>query len=140
MFVAQARPRPNPTAVPITPIDDPVRKKMRIIEPRVEPMALRMAMSRALSFTSIIMLERTLNAATMMMSVRMRNITFRSTSSALTKLALDWRQSNTCTPGSVARMIRAPTSRTFSGSAIFTSIFVMPSPILKKRCAVSSGM
>ena len=44
-------------------------------------------MSRVLSFTIMISEEMMLNAATRMMSVRMRNITFRSTVTAAKKLS-----------------------------------------------------
>ena len=46
-------------------------------------MVRMMAMPLSLSRTSMIMLEITLNAATRMISVRIRNITFRSTLRAL---------------------------------------------------------
>ncbi len=59
--------------------------KMRRIMPCVAPMVRRMAMSRPLSFTSMIMLETMLNAATRMIRVRIRNMTLRSTSTALKK-------------------------------------------------------
>ena len=55
---------------------------MRSIAPRVAPMVRRMAMSRPLSFTSMVSEEMMLNAATRMISVRIRNITFRSTRTA----------------------------------------------------------
>lgn len=45
-------------------------------------------MSRPLSFTSMIIDEMMLKAATTMISVRIRNITLRSTWSALKKLEL----------------------------------------------------
>ena len=50
-------------------------------------------MSPPLSFTSMIRPEMMLSAATRMISVRIRNITLRSTCSALKKVALRWRQS-----------------------------------------------
>ncbi len=46
-------------------------------------MVRRIAMSRPLSFTSMIRPEMMLNAATRMIRVRIRNITFRSTSTAV---------------------------------------------------------
>ena len=63
----------------MTPMLAPLRKKMRITMPLVAPMVRNMAMSRPLSFTSMIMLEIILNAATTMISVRIRNMTLRST-------------------------------------------------------------
>ena len=50
-------------------------------------------MSRPLSFTSMIRPEMMLSAATSTISVRIRNITLRSTCSALKKVALRCRQS-----------------------------------------------
>ena len=47
-----------------------------------------MAIARPLSFTSMIRLEMMLKAATTMISVRIRNMTLRSTWTALKKLAL----------------------------------------------------
>jgi hypothetical protein len=86
MLRAKLTPSSSPAIVPITPTDAPARKKMRSTMPRVAPIVRRMAMSRPLSFTSMMRLEMMLNAATMMISDRMRNITFRSTWSALKKL------------------------------------------------------
>ena len=64
------------------PIDAPVIRKTRMIAPRVAPMVRRIAMSLDLSFTSMIRPEMMLSAATSTISVRMRNITLRSTSRA----------------------------------------------------------
>ena len=60
-------------------IDAPHMKKIRIIIPLVAPIVRRIAMSFPLSLTSIISPEIMLNAATIMISVRIRNITLRST-------------------------------------------------------------
>ena len=65
--------------MPARPMANPVIEKMRMIEPRVAPMVRRIAMSLALSFTSITRLEMMLNAATRMIMERMVNITTRST-------------------------------------------------------------
>ena len=83
----------KPTSVPTTPTEAPVTMKMRMIPPWVTPMVRRMPMSRPLSFTSMISPDVMLNAATITMMVKMRNITLRSTCSALKKVALRWRQS-----------------------------------------------
>ena len=72
----------------LVPTLAPLMKKMRMIMPRVAPMVRRMAMSRPLSFTSMIRLEMMLKAATRMISVRIRNMTLRSTWMALKKAAL----------------------------------------------------
>ena len=79
--------------MPTTPTEAPVIMKMRMIAPCVTPMVRRMPMSRPLSLTSMIRPDVMLNAATITMMVRIRNITLRSTCSALKKVALRWRQS-----------------------------------------------
>ena len=53
----------------------PLSMKMRSTTPRVAPAVRRMAMSRVLSFTSMIMLAMTLKVATRMMGDRMMNMT-----------------------------------------------------------------
>ncbi len=75
------------------PIDAPVIRNTRMIEPCVAPIVRRMPMSRPLSLTSMIRLEAMLNAATSTISVRIRNITLRSTCSALKNVELRCRQS-----------------------------------------------
>ncbi len=79
MLRETSSPRARPATVPTTPILAPLSRKMRMIMPRVAPMVRRMAMSRPLSLTSMICPEITLNAATRMTMVRIRNITLRST-------------------------------------------------------------
>ena len=54
--------------------------------PRVAPIVRNTAIAAPLSFTSMIRDEIMLKAATRMISVRMRNMTFRSTCNALKKL------------------------------------------------------
>ena len=71
----------------------PVTRKIRSTAPRVAPMVRSIAMSRPLSFTSMVMPEMMFSAATRMIRVRMRNITVRSTFSASKKERLRWRQS-----------------------------------------------
>ena len=73
-------PRPKPASVPTTPMLAPDSMKMRRIMPREAPIVRRIAMSRPLSFTIMIMPEMMLKAATRMISVRIRNITLRSIS------------------------------------------------------------
>jgi predicted lysophospholipase L1 biosynthesis ABC-type transport system permease subunit len=58
----------------------PDRKNMRIIIALVAPIVRNIAISRLLSFTNIIRLEIMLKAATRIISVRIKNITLRSTS------------------------------------------------------------
>ena len=74
---------PSPARVPTTPMLAPDSMKMRRIMPREAPIVRRIAMSRPLSFTIMIMLEMMLKAATTMISVRIRNMTLRSISTAL---------------------------------------------------------
>ena len=81
--------------MPTMPMLAPVMKKMRITAARVAPMVRRMAISWPLSFTSMMRPEMMLSAATSTISVRMRNMTLRSTWSAVKKVALRWRQSVT---------------------------------------------
>ena len=65
-----------------------------MIEPCDRPHGAQDARCRApLSFTSMIRPETMLSAATSTISVRIRNITLRSTCSALKKVALRCRQS-----------------------------------------------
>ena len=78
-------PSRKPTTVPTTPIEAPVMRKTRMIEPCVAPMVRRMATSWPLSFTSMIRPDTMLSAATSTISVRIRNITLRSTCSAVKK-------------------------------------------------------
>ncbi len=93
MLLVKATPRVRPSRVPKTPMEAPLRRKTRRIMARVAPMVRRIAMSRPLSFTSMIWPEMMLKAATRMISVRIRNMTLRSTWSALKKLAFDCCQS-----------------------------------------------
>ena len=79
--------------VPVTPIEAPVIRNTRVIAPCVAPMVRRMAMSCPLSFTSMIRPETILSAATSTISVRIRNMTLRSTCSALKNVAFLCRQS-----------------------------------------------
>src|SRR5437868_2230497 len=83
----------KPTKVPTTPTEAPVIMNTRMMAPWVTPIVRNMPMSRPLSFTSMISPEVILNAATITIMVRIRNITLRSTWSALKKVALRWRQS-----------------------------------------------
>ena len=111
-------PTTKPVIAPTTPIAAPVIRNTRMIAPWVAPMVRRMPMSRPLSFTSMIRLEAMLNAATRMISVRIRNITLRSTWSALKNVALRWRQS-TMKIGRCAASVTSCRKRTiWSGLAV----------------------
>ena len=107
MFSVKTTPRTNPASVPTIPMLAPLSMKMRRIMPREAPIVRRIAMSRPLSFTIMIMLEMMLKAATTMISVRIRNITLRSISTALTRLELACCQSTIRTrPPSAAAICR----------------------------------
>ena len=93
MFREKIVPSNAPTVVPRMPMLAPVIMKIRIILPRVAPMVRMMAMSLPLSLTSIIIEEMTLKAATMMIMVKIMNMTLRSTCNALKKLPFMSRQS-----------------------------------------------
>ena len=93
MLQQNTMPSTSPASVPTTPMEAPVMRNTRIIAPLVAPMVRRMAMSRPLSFTSIIRPEMMLSAATSTISDRMMNITLRSTSSTVKNVSLRWRQS-----------------------------------------------
>ena len=81
-LVAIPRPSAKPISVPPQPTVAPHSRKIRRIAPLPAPMVRRMAMSRPLSFTSMVSEEMMLKAATTTISVRIRNITFRSTTTA----------------------------------------------------------
>jgi hypothetical protein len=95
IFRQNTSPMAKPISVPSTPIQAPHSRKIRMMAPLLAPMVRRMAMSRPLSFTSMISEEMMLKAATTMISVRIRNITFRSTCTAAKKLLLLACQSST---------------------------------------------
>ena len=81
-------------------------------------MVRRMAMSGPLSFTSMIRPEMMLSAATSTISVRIKNITLRSTCSALKKVALRWRQSIMKIGRAAASVMRRRKRSTLSGSSV----------------------
>ena len=140
MLAAKTTPRIRPTSVPTTPMAAPTMKKMRCTAPPVAPMVRRMAMSRPLSLTSIVRLETTFNAATPTMSVRMMNMTLRSTSIAPKNWAFCCSQSTIRPRPPTTPPITARAARTASGSATTISMPVTPSPRRKYSCAALSGM
>ena len=121
MLSVKTSPRTKPATVPTMPMLAPLSMKMRRIMPREAPIVRRIAMSRPLSFTIMIMLEMMLNAATTMINVRIRNITLRSISTALNRLELACCQSTIRTRPASAAVISRRCSRTRSGSATKTS-------------------
>ena len=78
-------PRIAPIKVPKIPIIEPVKKKIRIIWYFDAPIVLISAISDFLVCTNMIIEEIILNAATRIINVRIRNITFFSTFKALIK-------------------------------------------------------
>jgi len=127
MLSQNSTPSRKPAMVPMTPMLAPDRKKMRMIMPAVAPMVRRMAMSRPLSLTSMIMLETMLKAATTMISVRMRNMTFLSTWMALKKVEFTCCQSWTWPLAPMTRTISMPSRRALSGLSMKTSRLVTAS-------------
>ena len=79
--------------VPTTPIEAPVMRNTRMMAYFVAPMVRRIAMSLRLSFTSMIRPDTILSVATSTISVKIMNMTLRSTCSALKKTELRCRQS-----------------------------------------------
>ena len=102
MLRVNSTPPISPIAVPTRPISAPLMRKTRMIVPGVAPMVRRIAMSEDLSRTSRMSPEMMLRVATITMRLRIRNITFRSTSSAPKKVRLVWRQSVSSTGRSAA--------------------------------------
>ena len=72
-------PNIEPKNVPIEPIDVPINKNILIIAFLDDPIVLSRAISPDLAFTSIIIDETIFKAATNMIRVSIKNITFRST-------------------------------------------------------------
>ena len=132
MFQQNSMPSKKPMPVPRMPTLAPQSRKMRSTLPLVAPMVRSTAMSRPLSFTSMISEEMMLKAATMMISVRIRNITLRSTCTALKKLLLASCQSRMRTGRPArARRISRFTARTRVGSCTKTSTCVAASGVRK---------
>ncbi len=84
---------------------------------RVAPTVRSTAISRPVSFTSMIKLEMMLKAATRIISVRIRNMTLRSISKAEKNVALRWRQSVEKTGRPAAASTASRMSPTPSGSS-----------------------
>ena len=117
----------------------PLAKKMRRIMPRVAPMVRRIAMSRPLSFTSMVWPEITFNAATMVISERITAMTLRSTWMALKKLALVCCQSTVRNPGPRVRWMARPAGKASSALPTKTYTAFTASGRRKKSCAASNG-
>ena len=87
-------------------------------------MVRRIAMSLPLSLTSMIRPETILSAATSTIMVRIRNITLRSTCSALKKVELRCRQSTRNTGRPAASVTDLRKASILSGLSVNTSIAV----------------
>ncbi len=125
--------------VPDRPMAEPVIRKMRSTEPRLAPMVRRMAMSWPLSLTSMVMPETMLSAATSTISVRIMNMTLRSTSRAEKKVTLRWRQSEISTGRPAALVSRSLVVPMSSGFSTNTSMALTLSSMKKNFCASASG-
>ena len=79
MFIENRVPSTSPVIVAAKPIINPVRKKDFMIDFLSNPKDLRMAISFVLFLIKIVSPEIILNAATMIISVKIKNITFLST-------------------------------------------------------------
>ncbi len=118
MFQQNKSPKRLPTIVPIIPIEVPVSKNIlsKLVLPN--PMVLSTAISAFFERTSIIIDEIILKAATRIIRVRIKNITFRSTCSAFKKFLFRSIQSKTAVFSGNILIISAFTIGASSGSLI----------------------
>ena len=79
MFIENRVPSRSPVIVAVKPIKKPVRKKDLIIDFLSNPKDFRIAISLVLFLIKIVSPEIMLNAATIIISVKIKNITFLST-------------------------------------------------------------
>jgi len=82
ILCANNTPRTTPKIVPVIPMKDPIIKKIFAIENFDIPSVLKIAISLVLFLTKIVIPVTILNAATIMIRVKIINITLRSTSNA----------------------------------------------------------
>ncbi len=75
-------PRTTPNIVPVIPINEPIIKNIFEIENFDMPRVLKIAISFVLFLTKIVIPVTILNAATIIMRVKIINITLRSTNKA----------------------------------------------------------
>jgi hypothetical protein len=75
-------PKITPNIVPLIPIKDPIIKKIFEIENFDIPSVLKIAISLVLFLTKIVIPVTILKAATMIIRVKIMNITLRSTNKA----------------------------------------------------------
>ena len=81
-YIEKVTPKIIPKIVAEVPIITPIKKKIFIIDLLRTPIDLSMAISFVLFLTSIVKPEIILNAATIIINVKIINITFRSTFNA----------------------------------------------------------
>ena len=81
-------PKIIPKIVADVPMVTPTKKNIFTIDLFKTPMDFKIAISRVLFFTKIVKPEMILKAATMIIKVKMTNITFRSTTNASKKVLL----------------------------------------------------
>ena len=93
ILFANIIPNNEPKKVPNIPIIAPFRKKIFAIVLLLAPIVLKMAISICLFLTSIIKLDIMLKAATKIINVKIKNITFLSVLIALKKVSLENLQS-----------------------------------------------
>ena len=79
IFIENRIPNISPVIVAAKPIKNPVRKKDFIIDFLSNPKDLRIAISLVLFLIKIVSPEIILNAATIIINVKIKNITFLST-------------------------------------------------------------
>ena len=85
MLIEKTVPKKIPNIVAKKPILKPVKKKDFFIELLFKPKVFKIAISLVLFFIKIVKPEIILNAATMIINVKIINITFLSTFKALKK-------------------------------------------------------
>jgi hypothetical protein len=91
-------PNIEPKNVPIEPIDVPINKNIFTIAFFDEPIVLSKAISPDLALTSMIMEDIILKAATKIIKVKIKNITFFSTFKALINVLFCFFQSTISNP------------------------------------------
>ena len=118
IFQQNSNPITVPAIVPTTPILAPVIRNTRMMVPLLAPIVRSTAMSAFLDRTSMIMEEMMLKAATRMMSVRIRNMTLRSTRRALMKVRLRCSQSKARSSLPILSATSVRITVMFCGSAV----------------------
>ena len=79
IYIEKIIPRITPKIVAVVPIINPIKKKIFLIDLFLTPMDFKIAISLVLFLTKIVKPEIILNAATIIISDKIINITFLST-------------------------------------------------------------